>query len=479
MALPHILVFFIITATVGVFVPRRWLGWILLIASVVSIFWLQPATPVRNLDFWFPTASIVLAILAWAVTRSSKETTPADLASALVVLGVILAIGLTRYLGPLCCLTPSRPPEFGRIALVLGLVSMTAVIPARLFPHNRILVSLSILFLIGLFFVLKTSSLGHAASAWLRGLAGQPAVLASALDLRWLGFSYLAFRLIHALRDHQAGMLPPYSLSEFITYAVFFPAYTAGPIDRSQHFIGELRQAKAHKTQKSSAFANLSTGSQRILLGIFKKFVLADSLALIALNSQNAVQTSSGFWMWVMLYAYTLRIYFDFAGYTDIAIGFARLLGIKLPENFDRPYLKQNLTAFWNSWHITLASWFRAYFFNPVTRTLRSQPHTLPTWAIIFIGQFGTMLLIGMWHGITWTFLAWGAWHAFGLFAHNRWTGWIHPQLAAVELHPLLRRTLNAASWLITFHYVALGWVWFALPTPSQVGIVLARLFGR
>ncbi len=107
-------------------------------------------------------------------------------------------------------------------------------------------------------------------------------------------------------------------------------------------------------------------GLTRILTGCLKKFVLADSLALFALNPQNAVQTASAAWMWLLLLAYALRIYFDFAGYTDIALGLARLVGLQLPENFDRPYLKQNLTAFWNSWHITLSQWFRTLRLLPV-----------------------------------------------------------------------------------------------------------------
>jgi D-alanyl-lipoteichoic acid acyltransferase DltB (MBOAT superfamily) len=184
----------------------------------------------------------------------------------------------------------------------------------------------------------------------------------------------------------------------------------------------------------------LLDGGQRILLGVFKKFVLADSLAIIALNSQNSMQTAPGVWAWVLLYAYTLRIFFDFAGYTDIALGMGRWLGIHLPENFASPYFKTNLTAFWNSWHITLAQWFRAYFFNPATRALRSSPTKLPVWLVILVGQAGTMLLIGLWHGVTWNFVAWGLWHAIGLFAHNRWSDWARPIMNNLDQRPSLRR---------------------------------------
>ena len=126
-------------------------------------------------------------------------------------------------------------------------------------------------------------------------------------------------------------------------------------------------------------------------------------------NELTRLRTMVASPMAVLLYAYAWRLYLDFSGYTDIAIGLGRLFGVRLPENFERPYLKPNLTTFWNSWHITLAQWFRAYFFNQLTRALRSRPRPLPAALIILIGQVGTMLLIGLWHGVTWNFVAWGA----------------------------------------------------------------------
>jgi D-alanyl-lipoteichoic acid acyltransferase DltB (MBOAT superfamily) len=210
--------------------------------------------------------------------------------------------------------------------------------------------------------------------------------------------------------------------------------------------------------------------------GIFKKFAVADTLALIALNGVNAGQVNGTGWMWVLLYAYAFRIYFDFSGYTDIAIGLAQLLGVKLPENFDRPYLKQNLTTFWNSWHITLSQWFRAYYFNPVTRALRSRNWT-PI-AIIAFTQFTTMLLIGLWHGVTWNFVAWGVWHGVGLFIHNRWADFTKPRATMLDNRPTLKRVAAWGGVLLTFHYVALGWIWFALPDIGLAANVMKTLFG-
>jgi len=482
MTLTHILVFSSIALTAGWLVPRRWRISFLLVTSLIAVYWLQPSTPIRNLDFWLPTASIFLTILVWAITHQVQvRQTRQTWITAFIVLGVVLLVGVTRYVEPICCLTPSRPPDLIRILVTTGLAAGIIAIFYRFSPGNRFLPYIAIFTILGLFIILKSEPLSKSASAWMRYSTGQPYELASALDLPWLGFSYLSFRLLHVLRDYQSGKLPSFSLDEFITYAIFFPSYTAGPIDRSQRFIGGLQQ-NLEPIELSNQFQNSATntilGVKRIILGAFKKFVLADSLAIIALNSQNAAQTNSTLWTWILLLAFGLRIYFDFSGYTDIAIGLGRLVGVKLPENFDRPYLKPNLTMFWNSWHITLAQFFRAYYFNPFTRMLRTSKHSLPSWSIIFVGQFTTMVLIGLWHGITWNFFLWGAWHGLGLFIHNRWTEWIRPKK---NIQVMLRNNIrisNSLNWMVTFLFITLGWVWFALPNPDSAWDTFKQLVG-
>ena len=450
----------------------------MLVASLLAIFWLQPSTPIRNLDFWLPTLSILLTIFVWAVTqapnRQDKISRWGVLAFLVIVITVLL-IGITRYLGPACCLTKSRPPEFWRIGLVLCLGIAFAAIPLWIKALHRFLPSLSIfiiLIILITFVVLKSDFLGARASAWLRSLTGQPAEQANVLDLAWLGFSFLAFRLLHVLLDFRAGKLPIYSLREFVTFALFFPTVTAGPIDRSQHFIADLREPKGKPAE------NLIDGGERIVMGLFKKFVIADSLALVSLNGTNASQINSSLWMWVIVYSYALRIYFDFSGYTDLALGLGRWMGVKLPPNFDRPYLKSNMTAFWNSWHMTLAQWFRAYYFNPLTRFLRSRTTKAPVWSIILIGQLTTMLLIGLWHGLTWNYAAWGLWQGVGLFIHNRWLAWSRSRPSSLETRRSLRQALQFCSWLVTFNYIALGWVLFALPNLNLSWRVFQVLFG-
>lgn len=471
MTLAQILVFILAAALAGSLAQTRWRGWILMVGSLLAIYWMQPSTPIRNLDFWLPTLTISLAIAAWTATQSlTRETLQENLTSAAVVAGLILLIGLNRYLEAFCCLIPSRPPQAVWIITALVCVGAVVLLLGRWSIKSTLPILGLILVILGLFVFIKTPFLAQQTSAGLRKLAGQQAELASALDIRWLGFSYVAFRLVHTLRDRLSGKLAGLSLQDYLIYVIFFPAFTAGPIDRVQHFIQEM-----HTGRKLSS-ARFYDGILRIIWGMFKKFVLADGLAIFSLGASNASQITSGGWLWVVLYAYSFRLFLDFSGYTDIAIGLGILLGIKLPENFDAPYLKQNLTAFWNSWHITLAQWFRAYFFNPVTRFLRSSEKGLPLPLIIFIGQIGTMLLIGLWHGVTWNFAIWGAWHGIGLFVHNRWSDLVRPRLGFLESHPKLEKSLGAVGTLLTFHYVTLGWVWFALPTPSLAWQVFGML---
>lgn len=463
----------------GWFFPPRWRLWAMLAGSLLAVYALQPATPVRNLGFWLATASVGLALLVWAIIRADQpESRRGNLIAAGSLAGGILLLALTRYLTPLCCLTPARPPQAVAVLLALVLWGALAALASRS-RQKRLLAWACSLLLLVLFLVLKTEWLAGQGSAWLRALAGQDASLASPLDLQWLGFSYLAFRLLHVLRDWQAGRGPRTALPEFMTYALFFPALVAGPIDRCERFTGDLRAIPqlggfAHNLPPE----DLVEGLKRLLLGVFKKFALADSLALIALNPQFAAQIHSSLWMWVALYAYALRIYLDFSGYTDVAIGLARLMGVHLPENFLAPYAQTNLTAFWNSWHITLAQWFRSYFFNPLTRFLRTRHQDLPAWSVILLAQCGTMLLIGLWHGVTWNFALWGLWHAAGLFIHNRWSEW-------QRRHPLAwlgtvggQRAARLSGWLLTFNHVTLGWVFFALPDLPSAAQAARTLFG-
>ncbi|NPV56399.1 MAG: MBOAT family protein [Anaerolineae bacterium] len=447
---------------------------LLLVVSVLAVFWLQPATPIRRLDFWLPVATLTLAVLGWLLTVQPDQRWRRGnaLAGGLVV-GVVLLVALTRYLNLDGILTPSRPPQLHTVLIVLAALSLAGLALARWSQPQRGWLWVAFAALVGLLVVLKLPPLATTVSAGLRALASQDTSLASAGDLRWLGFSYLAFRLIHTIRDRQAGRLPDATLAEYLVYMMFFPALMAGPIDRLERFLKDLRAPQAPLEE------DLLAAAPRLAVGLLRKFVLADTLGLVALGAANAPHLQSTAWAWVALYAYAFQIFFDFAGYSDIAIGAGRLLGIQLPENFNAPYRRSNLALFWNNWHMTLTQWFRAYFFNPLTRSLRRARHPLSTGATILLTQVSTMVLIGLWHGITWNFVLWGVWHGLGMFVQNRYSEWARPRMGWLESHPRLQQAVGVLNVLATFHFVALGWVWFALPTPALSLSVFKVLLGR
>jgi len=443
----------------------------LLAFSVLAIYWFQPLLPLRSFDFWLPSLSLALVILTWLITSHPDAwRTRQNIIGFLIIIGLVTFIDFSRYFLPEPVLTATTPPQFVQyfvFILIIGLI----ILAIAWTSHRYVwVIGGTIILLIVILIILKTPTLSLQTSILFRTLANRQIENASFTDLRWLGFSYIAFRLIHVLRDKQMARLPELSLPEFATYVLFFPSLAAGPIDRAERFGQDLR-----KDFVLSQDETLLAG-QRIFLGLFEKFVIADALALIALNDSLSTQVRTTGWMWIVVYAYAFQIYFDFSGYTDIAIGIARLVGIKLPENFAAPYTKSNLTQFWNGWHMTLTQWFRSYFFNPFNRWMRGFKN-LPAWVMILVGQAATMLLIGLWHGITLNFVLWGLWHGLGLFIQNRWSDLIRRRYPNLGQNSRLQPLLQISGILLTFHFVALGWVFFALSGPSLSWLVFRKLF--
>ena len=469
MTLTHIAIFGALTFLAALFFSDRLRGLFLFTVSILAVYALQPPLPIRFLDFWLPTAALGLVTIFWAALtpREFRFTRDNWLAAAWMA-ALVLILASTRYLLPGPLLTASTPPRVEWVAAAILLVAVLAALTGRVrfaWIHWVGLVTLIVLLA-----ALKSPEASLWLARTLRLANGQSAETASSFDIRWLGISYIIFRILHTLRERLSGQQPVVSLQEYVTYIFFYPALTAGPIDRLERFTKDLR-GPLHLTQDDWIFV-----ARRLGLGLFKKFVLADSLALMALNAQNSSQVQSSGWAWILLYAYTLQIFLDFSGYTDIAIGLAGMVGIRLPENFDRPYLRPNITQYWNNWHMTLTQWFRAYFFNPLTRALRSRP--IPVWMVILITQFLTMGLIGAWHGLTVNFVLWGLWHGLGLFIHNRWLNATRARVTDWATTPLRQKALNALGIFLTFHYAALGWVWFVLPTPALAVQFFVRLFG-
>ena len=466
MTVLHIFILASIAFIIGRIKHPRLRAYFILLANLFTIYWFQQsATTLFNISFWLPTATIVLVIISWAVTSPPEiKTLRNNWDSLLLILLTVLAIDLTRILG-------SENNLFGELALprpavvlfAVGAFFLLVVLILRLTKLRKLFLSGVVFLIIVAFIIIKLPALNALITKEISPVPKE--------TLTWLGFSYFAFRILHTLRDRQNGKLISASLSEYVIYVTFFPAFMAGPIDRIDRFLGDLRKPRP-LTDKAWTEAGI-----RFFSGLFKKFVIADALARFALNASIAPYISSTGLFWLSLYAYTFQIYFDFSGYTDIAIGMAHLLGIKLPENFERPYLKPNLTQFWNAWHITLTQWFRAYFFNPMQRFLRTTAKKMPVWAIILLLQITTMILIGLWHGIMPNFILWGTWHGLGLFIHNRWRAKFGPKIAQMLNTPKKQKNASFLGIVLTFHYVALGWTFFVLPV-AQIPAALKLMVG-
>ena len=455
---------------IGISLSRRWRSPLVLVVSSLVIYWLQPLQEPLNLVYWFPTLTLGITVICWAITSTSEvRGWSENRIGAGILIGVVLLIGLNRYLG-FEEFFIVETPRVQWVVFAIAIFFSIVLILLRVKSPQPVLLILAGFGIIALLVILKSPALRIWLFDLLAEVRGKDA--RGALGVAWLGFSYIAFRLLHTLLDRRSGRLPPVPLAEYVNYVIFFPAFTAGPIDRVERFVSNLRDP-----QDLDRDGWVDAGT-RLFSGLFKKFVLADGLAWIAINNVYATHLQYPGPSWILLYAYSLRIFFDFSGYTDIAIGLARLMGIRLPENFDSPYLKPNITQFWSSWHMTLTQWFRSYFFNPLTRVLRSSQIALPEFVIIFIVQLSTMILIGLWHGITVGFVLWGLWHGLGLFIHNRWSNWVRPRLPERSANQWGSRTLNLLGMFLTFNFVSLGWLFFNLQDPAQAWRTILFLFG-
>lgn len=280
-----------------------------------------------------------------------------------------------------------------------------------------------------------------------------------------LGFSYLAFELLHVMIERRRGRITELAPADLLAFVFFMPARVAGPIKRYPEFVSAVQDAEL-------SIANVYEGIRRILIGLFKKLVLAD---LLALTVGESAYVYSGRQAWTIVLAYSLQIYFDFSAYSDIAIGLARILGITLPENFRRPYFSANIREFWDRWHITLSHWVRDYVFVPFGRKLfqtklRRQPPVMAT-----LSYLVTFLIVGAWHGLTAAFLLWGLYHGVLLSCYHITRLKMPLRVAS---HPWYHsRMAQAAGVVITFGCVTVGWVPFMMPL-KQAEHMLALMFG-
>lgn len=285
------------------------------------------------------------------------------------------------------------------------------------------------------------------------GLQLTPSFISIALPV---GLSFYTFMAISYLVDIYRYEFEPVSIDRFAVYLAFFPHLVAGPIVRPHELIPQIETANRRR--------DIDTGRafSFILGGLILKVLFATNLARAVDPVFDNPQAHGAVDTVVAIYAYSVQIFADFAGYTAMAIGIALLLGFKLPDNFNSPYRALSLQDFWHRWHISLSNWLRDYVYVPFGGNRRGK---LLTYRNLML----TMLIGGLWHGAGWTFVIWGGLHGFGL--------------AAERLLRERRRSLGQTStlppyvgWILTFHFVAFAWVFFRATSLGNATDVLSRL---
>ncbi|MCY3786293.1 MAG: MBOAT family protein [bacterium] len=264
-----------------------------------------------------------------------------------------------------------------------------------------------------------------------------------------VGISFFTFQAVSYVVDVYRGDSEPAKPLDFAVYLAFFPQLVAGPIVRAHELIPQFNEPRdLRRTDFTRAFTLIAAG-------LFKKMVVATYLAEALVDDVFAFPDRFGpLEVLLGVYGYAVQIYADFSGYTDIAIGLALLLGVRLPDNFDQPYRAASLQEFWRRWHMSLSRWLRDYVYIPLGGNRGSERRRDRNLLV-------TMLLGGLWHGAAWTFVLWGALHGLGLLAERR----------------LGRRLPGIVARLVTFHFVCFGWILFRAESLSAAGSVLGRLF--
>ena len=268
-----------------------------------------------------------------------------------------------------------------------------------------------------------------------------------------IGISFYTFEsMSYAIDVYRREAPAMRNIIDFAAYLSFFPHLVAGPIVRYEAL-------QAQVLNRRETLEKFTEGTKRFLTGLFKKVLIADNLAILAERVQY-LGTPSTLTAWMGILAFTFQIYFDFSGYSDMAIGLGKMFGFELPENFDHPYVSQSVSEFWRRWHMTLGGWFREYVYIPRGGNRKGRLCTVRNLAIVWV-------LTGMWHGASWNFAFWGAYYAVLIILEK-----LFLQKKVLDKIPAFFR------WLYSFLAAAIGWLFFSYTDIGQAFSVLASMFG-
>lgn len=321
--------------------------------------------------------------------------------------------------------------------------------------NRRLLLTLSVSINLGLLFYFKYSNFFVENVNSFLGIFGSKNIQWTKLVLP-IGISFYTFETITYVVDVYRRIHKPLkNFWDYQLYIILFPKLIAGPIIR-YHDLADQITDRSHNDN----IDNRITGFFRFVIGLAKKVLIANVLGAEAdkIFAIDANILSSGT-AWIGIMAYTFQIYFDFSGYSDMAIGLAKMIGFKFPENFDNPYVSRSITEFWRRWHMTLGSWMKSYLYIPLGGNRVNS-----RWRLFFNLWF-IFLVSGLWHGAAWTFIAWGAYH--GLFLI----------LDRLFLHKLLDKIGKFPSIIFTFFVASIGWILFRSETLKYAFDFIKRLF--
>ncbi|WP_120495626.1 MBOAT family protein [Kiloniella sp. EL199] len=283
-----------------------------------------------------------------------------------------------------------------------------------------------------------------------------------------LAISFFTFQQISFLFDTYRGEIEQCNFSKYCLFVVFFPQLIAGPIVLQKHTIPQFTL----KTFTQRVGLNFATGATLFVIGLFKKIVIADGIApystsVFTLAEQGQALPIDVAWMGTI--AYTFQIYFDFSGYCDMALGLARMFGIKLPLNFNSPYKAQNIVDFWRRWHITLSVFLRNYLYIPLGGNRKGPVRR-------YVNLTITMLLGGLWHGASWNFVFWGLLHGIYLSINHAWSAIGFHKNLEVFFHPLVIKVFYHA---LTLLGVMVAWIFFRAESFTGAETMLLSMFGQ
>jgi D-alanyl-lipoteichoic acid acyltransferase DltB (MBOAT superfamily) len=269
-----------------------------------------------------------------------------------------------------------------------------------------------------------------------------------------LAISFFTFQQIAYLVDSYRGETQEYDFLNYALFVTFFPQLIAGPIVHHKEMMPQF----ASRWNKVKNYRNIALGIFIFSIGLFKKVVIADTFAVWATAGFDTATTLSLFEAWATSLSYTFQLYFDFSGYTDMAIGAALLFNIKLPINFNSPYKATDIQDFWRRWHMTLSRFLRDYIYIPLGGNkvvpLRN-----------YFNLFSVFLIGGLWHGASWMFVIWGALHGTAIVLHRIW------QQLGLKMNTLV-------AWFITFNFINITWVFFRAKEMEDAFKVLGGMFG-